>query len=85
MDSQVWRAPEKAPWFQSSSSATNERQWQVGMEEQRCEWSSSERKVMRAVENYLASSADIQVDVRVPERLVEPEEEKVCRGYILKS
>ena len=83
MDSQIWRAREKAPWRQSSSSS-NERQWQVGMDEQRCEWSSSERKVMRAVENYLESSADVQVDVGVLESLIEPEEGKVCLRYILK-
>ena len=38
---------------------------------------------MRAVENHLESSADIQVD-GVLERLIEPEEEKVCLRYILK-
>ena len=43
-----------------------------------------ERKVMRAVENYLESSADIKVDVGVLERLIEPEVEKVCLRYILK-
>ena len=43
----------KTPWRQSSSSSSNERQWQVGTEEQRCEWSPSERKVMGAVENFL--------------------------------
>ena len=55
----------KSPWRQSSSTTSNERQWQVGMKEQRVACSSSERKV-RAVENYLESSADIQVDVRGP-------------------
>ena len=84
MDSQVLRAREKAPWRQSSSSSSNERQWQVGMEEQRCAWSSWERKVMRAVDNYLESSADVQVGVGVLESLIEPEEEKVCLRYILK-
>ena len=39
---------------------------------------------MRAVENYLEGSADLQVDVGVLERLIEPEEEKVCLRYILK-
>ena len=29
------------------------RQWQAGLEEQRVAWSSSERKVMGAVENFL--------------------------------
>ena len=58
---------------------------QVKMEEQRCEWSSSERKVMRAAENYLESSADVQVDVGVLERLIEPEEEQVFLRYILQA
>ena len=56
----------------------------MGLEEQRVAWSSSERKEMRAVENYLESSAEIEVDVGVLERLLEPEEEKVCLRYILK-
>ena len=34
-------------------------------------------------DNHLESSADIQVD-GVLERLIEPEEEKVCLRYILK-
>ena len=54
------------------------------MEEQRWAWSSSERKVMRAVDNYLESSADFQVDDGVLERFLEPEEENVCLRYILK-
>ena len=54
------------------------------MEEQRCEWSPSERKVMGAVENYLENSADIKVDIDVLARLIEPEDEGVCLRYILK-
>ena len=44
VDNQIWRAREKAPWRQSSSSSSIERQWQAEMEEQRCEWSPSEKK-----------------------------------------
>ena len=44
VENQIWRAREKAPWRQNSSSSSNERQWQVGLEEQRVAWSSSERK-----------------------------------------
>ena len=40
--------------------------------------------MLRAVENYSESSDDKQVDVGVLERLIEPEEEKVCLMYILK-
>ena len=39
---------------------------------------------MRAVENYLEGSADVQVDVGVLERLIDPQEETVCLRYILK-
>ena len=49
----IRRAREKALWRQNSSSSSNERQWQVGLEEQRVAWSSSERKVMGAVQDYL--------------------------------
>ena len=55
VENQIWRAREKAPWRQNSSSSSNERQWPVGMEEQRGAWSSSERKVMRAVETRKAA------------------------------
>ena len=68
MDSQIWRAREKAPWRESSSSSSNERQWQVGTEEQRCEWSPSERMVMGAVENYLENCSDIEVDIEASAR-----------------
>ena len=83
VENQTWRKREKAPW-QNSSSSSNERQWQVGLEEQRVAWSSSERQVMRAVENYLESSADRRVDVGVLERLIEPEDEEVCLRCISK-
>ena len=42
------------------------------MEEQRCEWSPSERKVMGAVENYL-ENAPISKWILVPWRKIEPE------------
>ena len=68
----------------NSSSASNERQWQVGLEEQRCAWSSSERKVMEAVEDNLENCADIKVDIEALGRSIEPEDEEVCLRYILK-
>ena len=37
-----------------------------------------------AVEDYLEGSAEIQVDIEALERLIEPEDEKVCLRYILK-
>ena len=74
----------KTPWRQSSSSSSNERQWQVGTEEQRCEWSPSERKVMGAVEIFLENCADIKVDIEASARLIEPEDAGVCLRYILK-
>ena len=54
------------------------------MEEQRCEWSISERKVMGAVENDLENCADIKKDIDALARSIEPEDEGVCLRYILK-
>ena len=70
-------------WKQNSSSLSSGRQWQVGREEQRVAWSSSERKVIGALEDYLERCADVEVDVEALERLMEPEVE-VCLRYILK-
>ena len=47
-------------------------------------WTSSERKVIGAVEDYLERCADIKVDIEALERLMEPEHEEVCLRYILK-
>ena len=55
----------------------------MGREEQRVEWSSSERDVFGAVEDYLESGADIKVDIEALTRLLEPEDEEVCLRYIL--
>ena len=41
-----------APWRQNSSTSLSGRQWQAGLEE-RVAWSSSDRKVMGAVEDHL--------------------------------
>ena len=84
MDSQLWRAREKVTWRQSSSSSSIERRWQVGMEEQRGVWSSSERKVIGSVENYLENCADIKVDIEALARPIEPEK-KVCLRYIFEA
>ena len=48
--------------------------------EQRVAWSSSESKVMGAVEDYLARSAETKKDIEALERLIE----EVCPRYILK-
>ena len=71
-------------WQQNSSSSMSGRHWQVGLEEQRAAWSSSEKKVLGAVYNYLERSADVKVDIEALERLIEPEDEEVCPKYILK-
>ena len=47
-----------APWRQNSSSSSNGRQRQAGLEGQRVAWSSSERKVMGTVEDHLERCAD---------------------------
>ena len=69
-----------APWRQSSSTSSSGRQWEEGLEEQRVAWSSSDRKVMGAVEDdldYLENCASAKVDLEALERLMEPEDEEV--------
>ena len=73
-----------APWRQNSSASLSGRQWQADLKEQRVAWSSSERKVIRAVEEYLEKCADTQVDIEALECLMEPEDEEVFLRYILK-
>ena len=84
VENQIWRAREKAPWRQNSSSSSNERQWQVGLEEHLLMWSSSEGKVMRAVEKYLEAVLTCKWMLRSLERFVEPEDEEVCLRCTLK-
>ena len=71
-------------WKQKSSSSSSGRQWQASLEEQRVAGSSSERKVIRAVEDYPETCADVKVDVEAVDRLIEPEEVEVCLRYTLK-
>ena len=53
-----------APWRQNSSSSSNGRQRQEGLEGQRVAWSSSERKVMGGRGRLLGKKgADIKVDI----------------------
>ena len=74
-----------APWQQNSSSSSNGRQRQAGLEEQRVSWISSERKVMVDSGRLPGKMcADIKVDIEVMERLIEPEDKEVCPRYILK-
>ena len=68
----------------NSSSSSNGRQRQAGLKEQRVSWSSSERKVISAVEDYLERCADMKLDIEALERFIEPEDEEVCLRYILK-
>ena len=71
-------------WQQNSSSSASGRQWQASLEEQRVAWSSSERKVIAAVEDYVERCAGTKVDIEALERLMEPEEVEVCLRYVLK-
>ena len=68
----------------NSSSSSKGRQRQAGLEEQRVAWSSSERKVVGAVEGYLERCAEKKVDMDALERLMESEEVEVCLWYIMK-
>ena len=80
MENQIWRACEKAPWRQNSSSSSNEWQWQVGREEQRVELELIGKKGdEQAVENYLENCADIKVDIGALASSIEPEDEEVCK------
>ena len=68
---------------QISFSSTNGRQWQADLEEQRSIWSSPERKVIAAMDNYLEKSDDMKVEIAALELLMGQEEAEVCLGYIL--
>ena len=73
-----------APWRQNSSTSSSGREWQAGLEEQRFAWSSSEGKVMGAVEDYLENVPIRKWTFEASERLMEPEDEKVSFRYVLK-
>ena len=42
---------------------TDERQWQADLEAQRSIWSTLERRVVAAMENYLDKSDDMKVKI----------------------
>ena len=48
-----------APWRQNSSASASLGKWQEGLEEQRVGWSSAEKRVMVAVEDYLQNCVDM--------------------------
>ena len=54
------------------------------LEEQRSIWSSQERKVIAAMENYLERCDHIQVEIASLELFMGQEEAEVCLRYILK-
>ena len=66
-----------APWRQNSSASSSGRQWQEGLERQKVGWTTSERRVVGAVENYLDNCVHMKMDIEVLERLMEPENEEV--------
>ena len=73
-----------APWRQLSCASSSERQWQEGLEDQRVGWSSLDRKVMGAVENYLDTCVHTKVDIEALERSMEPEIDQVSLRYVLR-
>ena len=73
-----------APWRQNSSASACDGWWQEGLEQQRVGWSSVERRVMEAAEDYLESCANMKVDIEVLERLMEPENREISLRYIMK-
>ena len=50
-----------ASWRQDSSSSSNGRRWQAGLEEQRVAWSSSERNVMGRREQWKITWKDVPI------------------------
>ena len=59
---------------------SSERQWQEGLEEQRVGWSSLERKVMGAVEDYLEKCVNTEVDIEALERLWSQKTKRSLQG-----
>ena len=72
-----------APWRQSASASASDGWWQEGLEQQRVGWSSVERRVMGAVENYLQNCAHVKVDIEALESLLKPENREISLRYIL--
>ena len=52
--------------------------WQADLEEQRSIWSSQERRVRAAMENYQEKSDDMKVEIKALELLMGQEEAEVC-------
>ena len=48
----------------NSSASASDGWWQEGLEQQRVGWSSVEKRVMEAVEDYLENCANMKVDMR---------------------
>ena len=73
-----------APWRQNSSASASDGWWQEGLEQQRVGWSSVERRVVEAVEDYLEHCANMKADIKALERAMEPENQEISLRYILK-
>ena len=58
--------------------------WREGLIQQRVGWSSVDKRVKEAAEDYLENCANIKVDTEALERLMEPENRKISLRYILK-
>ena len=71
-------------WRENSSASATEGWWQEGQERPRVGWSSIEKKVMEAMEDYLENCAHVKVDIKVLEILLKPENLEVSPRYVLK-
>ena len=69
---------------QNSSASASEGWWQEGKERQRVGWSSVEKKVVGAVEDYLDNCVHTKVGIEDLERLMVPENPEVSLRYVLK-
>ena len=63
---------------QISFSSTDESQWSADLEEQPSIWSTRERRVIAAMENYLDKSDEVKVEKKTLGLLVDQEDSKVC-------
>ena len=71
------------PTQQISHSSTDVSQWRADLEAQQSIWSTRERLVIAAMNDYLDNSDDMKVEIEALELLMDPEDSELCRRYIL--
>ena len=71
------------PTQQISHSSTDVSQWRADREARQSIWSTRERLVIAAMEDYLDNSDDMKVEIKALELLMDPEDSEFCLWYIL--